>query len=61
MFVNTCQINSEHLFKTYKEWIKYNRDYVSLSQLYYDNLHMATCFDFQYVIFRPFELIACDQ
>jgi hypothetical protein len=29
-----------------------------ISQLYYDKSHMATCFDFQEVIFRPFELIA---
>jgi hypothetical protein len=27
---------------------------VSLPQLYYDKLHMATCFDFQEVIYRPF-------
>jgi hypothetical protein len=33
----------------------------SLSQLYYDKSHMATCFDLKEVIFRPFELIYFDQ
>jgi hypothetical protein len=26
--------------------------------LHYDKFHMATCFDFQEVIFRPFEVVA---
>jgi hypothetical protein len=34
---------------------------VSLSQQYHDKLHIATCFDFQEVIFRPSELIVFNQ
>jgi hypothetical protein len=40
--------------------VQYRID-VSLSQLYYDKLHVATSFDFQEVIFRQSELTACNQ
>jgi hypothetical protein len=49
-------ILSYNYTKYKKEEMSFYRNYIHI-YMFYDKFHMATCFDSQWVIIRPFELI----